>query len=170
MSGRVDTIKYGGVAEYATVPARLKKFRETHPRASISTKPTFLEDGSCVFIATIVSDLSDEASARATGSARYTASEIAKPKAFEKLETIATGRALSLLGFLNNGEIASSEEMLEFELHKENRVLEAIEAVKTAKNRSELVAIQASLPADDQKQLNEHIRTRIKELTSAVAN
>jgi hypothetical protein len=167
---RVDTIRYGSVAEYATVPARLKKFRETHPRASITTVPTFLDDGSCVFVATIISDLSDESSARATGSARYTATEISKSKAFEKLETIATGRALSLLGFLNNGDIASSEEMLEFEQHKENRVLEAVEAVKRAKDRSELMAIQASLPAEDQKQLNDHIRNRVKELTSAVTN
>lgn len=166
---KVSTIRYGSVAEYATVPARLKKFREDHPRASISTSPTFLDDGSCIFTATIVADQAEEASAKATGSARYTSSEISKAKAFEKLETIATGRALSLLGYLNNGDIASSEEMLEFEEYKENKVLDAIEAVKTAKDRSELMAIQASLPAEDQKQLNEHIRERVKELTHATA-
>lgn len=167
---KVSTINYGSVAEYATVPARLKKFREDNPRASVVPTPTLMSDGSMIIAVKIVKDKKQEDSAEATGSARYTAKELESKKAYEKLETIATGRALSLLGYLNNGEIASTEEMLEFEDYKENNVLQAIEAVKTAKTREDLMAIQASLPASDQKQLNEHIRDRVKELQHATAN
>ena len=63
-------------------------------------------------------------------------------KAFEKLETISVGRALSLLGYLNNGEIASSEEMEEFEDFKKRKVedqsKELINKLKSSKNLKEL--------------------------------
>lgn len=164
---KVKTIQYGSVAAYATVPARLKEFRERHPRASISTEPKFLDDGSCIFTATIISDLQDEYSARATGTARYSATEISKQKAFEKLETIATGRSLSLLGFLNNGDVASSEEMLEFEGHQQDKLETAIEQVKKAQKRDEFQAILDGLSAAQQKEVTPFIRTRMEELKNA---
>lgn len=164
---KVSTIKYGSVAEYATVPARLKTFREANPRASITPTPTLLDDGSMIITVRIVKDVAENGSAEATGSARYTAEELKRTKAYEKLETIATGRALSLLGYLNNGEIASSEEMEEFESYKEDRLLEAIEAVKQADSKAEIASIQASLQPSQQAQLNTHILERVKELQNA---
>lgn len=167
---KVNTIKYGSVAAYATVPARLMEFRNNNPRAQVTTEPMYQADGSLIFKAEIVSDLSDASSSRATGHARYDAKEAAQKKAFEKLETIATGRALALLGYLNNGDVATSEEMAEFEQYKLDRVEQAIDAVKIATSRQELAMIQASVPPSDQKELNGAIRERIKELSHAAAN
>jgi hypothetical protein len=109
--------------EYATVPQRLKEFREANPRALIETKPSFNEDGTVVFSARIVKDKADENSAEATG---HSWGKISGEKAFEKLETISTGRALSLLGYLSNGEIASGEEMEEYESYRDGLKAEAI--------------------------------------------
>src|ERR1044072_2785517 len=108
------SIKFGD-KDYSLVPERLKKMREENPRASIETEPTYNADGSVTFRATIIRDLADEHSARATGNARYTEIELKKPKAFEKLETVSVGRALANLGYLNDGQIATTEEMEEFE-------------------------------------------------------
>ena len=63
-------------------------------------------------------------------------------KDFEKLETVAVGRALALLGYLASGEIASSEEMEEFEDFKKQKVAdqskELIAKLKASKNLKEL--------------------------------
>lgn len=125
-----DSIKFGE-KDYALVPGRLLKFREANPRGKIKTTPKFNEDGSLEFQAYILKDKADENSADATGSAYYTAKEMQKAKAYEKLETISVGRALSLLGYLNDGQIASSEEMEEFEDYKNNQKMEAIESTIT---------------------------------------
>lgn len=115
-----DSIKFGD-KDYALVPARLKKFRETNPRASIKSEAKRFEDGSLEFVTVIVQDKSDEYSADADGHATYSADELKKAKAFEKLETISVGRALAKLGYLNDGQIATSEEMEEFEQYKEDK-------------------------------------------------
>lgn len=160
---KVDTIKYQG-KDYATVPARLKEFREKNPRADVQTVPKFLDDGSLIFQATIVTDRSDEASARATGTARYTANEVSKPKAFEKLETISVGRALAMLGYLNNGEVATTEEMQEFEQYQHDKLETAIAAIKSATKRDEFQAVMAGLNAEQQKQITPIIKERMAEL------
>lgn len=164
---KVETIQYQG-KNYATVPARLKEFREKHPRASIQTQHTFLEDGSLVFKAKIVQDQADEYSANATGTAHYTAKEIEKPKSFEKLETISIGRALAVLGYLNNGEVATSEEMAEFEQYKEDKLETAIETIKKATKRDEFQAVMSSLNAEQQKLITPVIKARMLELKKEV--
>lgn len=138
------TIMFGD-KEYALVPGRLKEMRESNPRASVETEQIFNPDNSITFKATIILDLSDEYSARATGSARYTENELKKPKAFEKLETVSVGRALSNLGWLNDGQIASTEEMLEFEEYKLNKVDEAINSLYAADTIDELKNVFMSL-------------------------
>jgi len=152
---KVQTTKIGGGADYAKVPARLKAFREIHPRAKVSTMSKYQEDGSCIFQATILSDKANEFSAEATGTARYSADEMKKPKSFEKLETISVGRALSLLGFMADGEIASSEEMEEFEDWKETKrqeqVDEAIENLQATKNLKELQKVWGELDGEIKK-------------------
>lgn len=163
---KVDTISYQG-KDYATVPARLKEFREKNPRAAISTEPRFLDDGSVVFRTQITQDRADEYSATATGTARYSATEVSKPKAFEKLETISIGRALAVLGYLNNGEVATSEEMEDFENYKLEKVEQAIEDIKKAEKRADFQAILSSLSADQQRQVTPVIKARMKELQNA---
>lgn len=141
---KLETISYQG-KDYATVPVRLKEFREIYPKASISTMPMYQEDGSLIFKAEIVQDRTDETSAVSTGHARYTAAEIQKVKAFEKLETISIGRALSVMGFLNNGEVASTEELEEFNAFKNNKVNKTVKAINECTKLEELKSLYMSL-------------------------
>lgn len=141
MVKQVKTMKVSG-GEYAKVATRLLAFRSDNPRASIKTSHIINPDGSTTFTTFILKDKADEYSADSTGSATYSANEMKRPKAFEKLETISVGRALSLLGYLNNGEIASTEEMEEFEDYQQQKqeqaVDAAIELLKQAKTIDEL--------------------------------
>ena len=136
----VKTKQIAGGVEYAGVADRLKEFRNENPRASIQTSHVKNEDGSVVFSTYILKDKSDEFSADATGTASYNAIEMKKAKAFEKLETISVGRALALLGYLNNGEVATSEEMEDFHAFQEEKLEEAIAELGKAKDIEALKA------------------------------
>lgn len=154
---KVQTINLKG-NEYATVPQRLLEFRNKHPRSSVTTHPTFQEDGTVVFSATIVKDKGDENSATATG---HSYGKLTSDKAFEKLETVATGRALALLGYLNNGQIATSEEMEEFEAYQFDQILTEINA---ADKREDFKAILERLNPEQKREVTPLINKRIKEL------
>lgn len=161
-----ESIKFGD-KDYALVPARLKKFREANPRASVDTEPTYNADGSITFKATIVQDRANEYSATATGNARYSADELKKAKAFEKLETISVGRALANIGYLNDGQIATTEEMEEYELYRAEKYADRIEAAKSV---DDLMAIFNAMNPDEKKQFTESLSVKKKELTHASAN
>jgi len=154
---KVATINLKG-NEYATVPQRLLEFRNSHPRSSVETKPDFQADGTLVFSATIVKDKSDPNSATATG---HSYGKLTGDKAFEKLETVATGRALALLGYLNNGQIATSEEMQEFE---EYRLQQVLDEIAKADKREQFQAILAKLTPSQKLEVTPIINQRIKEL------
>jgi hypothetical protein len=141
----VKTTKIQGGANYATVPDRLKEFRTENPRAKVETSHQFLEDGSLVFSCYILKDKSDENSADATGTAMYTPKDLQKAKSFEKLETVSVGRALSLLGYLNNGQVASTEEMTEFNQYQEDKLEEAIDHLRAAADIAALKDVFMSL-------------------------
>jgi hypothetical protein len=161
------SIKFGD-KDYALVPDRLKIFREENPRASIETSHELNVDGSIVFKATIVKDRSDPHSATATGTARYTEVELKKPKAFEKLETVSIGRSLANLGYLNDGQIATTEEMEEWEA---SQFGQALEDLKTAKTQTDFKAILSKAKTPEQKQeLTPLIQARIKEVASGTAS
>lgn len=148
---KIKTSVRFGDKDYALVPERLKAFRETNPRAGVTTEPQYQADGSLIFKAEIITDLSDDTSARATGHARYSVNELNKPKSFEKLETVATGRALAMLGYLNDGQVATSEEMEEFENYQaekhEQAILSASKALQDSKTIKDLAKSWNSLPA-----------------------
>lgn len=129
-----------GSKEYKLVPDRLKQFREENPRADIQSKPHWNEDGSCDFMTRITKDRSDPNSARGTGWAHYSAEEMKKPKAFEKLETISKGRALADIGYLNDGQVATTEELEEFYSYKQGKAEEAITLLESAESLEELRA------------------------------
>ena len=113
---KAETISLQG-KDYAKVAERIRVFREECPRGSITTEPKM--DGQMVlFKATVVKDRSRDTSAVATG---HAIGENKGQKAFEKIESIAVGRALAMLGYLASGEIASGEEMEEFISYKEER-------------------------------------------------
>lgn len=131
---------------YSKVKDRLKEFRQDCPHGSIVTTHTILTDR-ITFRAHIIKDKSDPASAEATGHA--TGKDDGSEKIFEKLETIAVGRALALLGYASDGEIASSEEMEQFLAEKQEKMQEAIfecmESIGNCENVDALKAYWVSL-------------------------
>lgn len=157
---KLNTVKVQG-GDYATVPTRLKAFRETHPKASVETEPTIQPDGQIMFKATIVADGSDPESPRATG---HSYGPNKGQKAFERLETVSVGRALSLLGYLNNGEVASTEELEDFYGFQFDQYEKRIDNAKDVK---ELVEIFKGMNSDAQKQFTEKLGAKRKELTDA---
>lgn len=142
---RAQTMNVSG-GTYAKVAERLKLFREDHPKSKQESGYETDVDGSIVFTVWLWKDKSElielmkagvidkdalRSSADANGNAR-SSRIVAKPgangttaavkeKEFEKLESIALGRALAMLGYLASGEIASSEEMEEFERFKHDQ-------------------------------------------------
>ncbi len=158
----VQTIKLKG-NDYATVPQRLKEFRENHPRALVETKPTITGDV-VVFEAKIVKDKSDPDSASATG---HSYGKLVGDKAFEKLETVSVGRALALLGYLNNGQIATSEELEEFEEYTLSQVKENI---NNSTSREDFKKILADLPPSLKREVTPLINARIEELKNGTKN
>lgn len=124
--------------DYAKVAERLKLFREDNPKSKTQTDHKYLEDGSVEFKAWLWKDkteyldlvksgVTDMATLLSTadsdGDAKGQATD---KKAFEKLQTIAVGRALANLGYLGSGEIASFEEMEEFNAYKDRQKADAI--------------------------------------------
>ncbi len=160
--------------DYAKVADRLKEFRQDNPRSKTATQYKILDDGTVIFKAYVWKDKTDfidilkvsgaEAamlSADADGTAK---SGDNGEKSFEKLETIAVGRALALLGYAGTGEIASSEEMEAFEAYKLEKLEAAIETIKTATKRDEFQKVMSSLNAEQQKQITPIIKERMAEL------
>lgn len=132
MNKRIDTIDLKG-NKYAQVSTRIKEFRESNPNGRISTTYEIIE-GQFIFTAEIYKnkdDSSPDASGHSYGKSDGT-------KQFEKLETIAIGRALATAGYMASGEIASSEEMEEFQSYKRDRIEEAIIKLKNCENLEDL--------------------------------
>lgn len=141
MTKKTQTIDLKGKA-YATVPARIKEFRQDCPNGLIETKPVIQADGQVIFSARILKDKANESSAEATG---HSIGKLAGDKAFEKLETIAIGRALAILGYLSSGDIASGEEMERFYEYRDQKKADAIQLMKGVKTLDELKQTYLSL-------------------------
>ncbi|MGH7238157.1 MAG: hypothetical protein ACREGF_06490 [Candidatus Saccharimonadales bacterium] len=156
---KVATIDLKG-KEYALVPERLKAFREANPRASVDTNPT-IQDGTVIFKAHIVMDKKNPDSPEATG---HSYGKFGSDKAFEKLETVAVGRALALLGYLNNGQIATTEDMTGFEDYRQEQYELAIAEIQSAIKKEEFTAILSKLSPDQKQDATPIINLRIKEL------
>lgn len=106
---KVKTIKVSGGGDYAKVAERLKEFHSQYKLGKIETDYKITESMLC-FKATITPDTKNP-ERFFTG---HSLGAIKGVKAFEKLETIAVGRALAFLGLLADGEIASADEMEEY--------------------------------------------------------
>ena len=152
MTKKVKTTKISGGTEYAKVADRLKEFREKCPRGKITNSFQKLDNGDFIFRAEIVSDLKDDSSPRADATSMMSASKMKNDKGFEKGQTVAVGRALAFLGYLASGEIASSEEMEEYEEFKaerfEEKVSQALELLEASKNIQELQKAWLSFPQE----------------------
>lgn len=147
---RAQTMQLSG-NEYAKVAERLKIFREENPKGKHESAYDVDVDGTIVFTVWLWKDKTDlldlmkagitdkdalRSSADANGTAKSNAPMVAdqnssqankvqKTKDFEKLESVALGRALANLGYLASGEIASSEEMEAFAEFKQHQAEEA---------------------------------------------
>ena len=147
------TIQLQGKA-YAQVKDRLQEFRTANPNGLIETSPTIQPDGQILFKARILKDKSDTTSAEATG---HALGENKGQKAFEKLETIAVGRALALLGYASDGEIASSDEMEEFMEYRRTKfeamIFDAKEKIESCTFLDELKKVWAGLPVEAKNEL-----------------
>lgn len=135
--------------QYAQVKDRLQEFRSANPNGLIETTPTIQPDGQILFKARILKDKGDATSGEASG---HALGKNTGDKAFEKLETIAVGRALALLGYASDGEIASSEEMEDFEAYRKTKreevILAATEKLEECKSLDELKTAWAALPVE----------------------
>ena len=160
---KVKTTTIGGGVEYAKVSERLKVFRSENPRAFIETTPIPQESGMMMFKTRIVKDKADEFSGEATGHALQTKSGT---KDFEKLETISVGRALALIGYAPDGEIASSEEMEEFEDWKQQKLQEEIEdftnQLNATKSLDELKKVWGTITNGNVKQALDELKNNLK--------
>lgn len=111
---------------HAKVKDRLNAFWEANPRGKIETSQIKEEDQR-IFKTLIIADKSDPYSREATG---HSYGSVGDEKAFEKLETISVGRALALLGYSTDGEIASSEEMEEFKTYQDEKAFDIIKDIQ----------------------------------------
>lgn len=164
----VATIKLQG-KDYAQVKDRLMEFREKNPNGFIETTPTIQENGQILFKARVLKDKSDPNSAEATG---HSLGVSKNNKDFEKLETIAVGRALALLGYASSGEVASSEEMEEFykfqSEKREARIEEYSDKIKKAKDLRTLQRVWASIDGSIRSELVGLKDTQKKKLSENV--
>jgi len=141
---------------YAQVKDRLQEFRQQNPNGLIETAPTIQPDGQILFKARILKDKADTSSAEASG---HALGPNKGDKAFEKLETIAVGRALALLGYATDGEIASSEEMEEFLEHRgqvmQTKLEEWTAKLEAVGDMDALKKVWADMPLEFKKALEE---------------
>lgn len=163
MAGRIKTVKIGGGIDYAKVADRIKIFWEENPNGKIDTEREDISENKVRFIARIwrdskvILDLAtvgtDINIVKLTANAMASADATKKgDKENEKLETVAVGRALAMLGYLASGEVASREEMEQFEAYKANlfqdEINKTIEEMKKAKTIDELRKFYVSLSAE----------------------
>lgn len=139
---KASTINLSG-SDYAKVAERLRLFRTDWPKSKTETHYEYDidQDGGKQIIFTVwiwkdkadyidvLKEVKDAEIARGSSDANGTARGPvgAKQKDFEKLESIALGRALAMLGYLASGEIASFEEMEEFHKFRDQQQAEAVE-------------------------------------------
>lgn len=163
MAGRIKTVKIGGGIDYAKVADRIKIFWEENPNGKIDTEREDISENKVRFIARIwrdskvILDLAtvgtDINIVKLTANATASADAAKKgDKENEKLETVAVGRALAMLGYLASGEVASREEMEQFEAYKadlfKDEIDKTIEKMKKAKTIDELRKLYVSLSAE----------------------
>ena len=163
MARRIKTVKIGGGIDYAKVADRIKIFWEENPNGKIDTEREDISENKVRFIARIwrdskvILDLAtvgtDINIVKLTANAMASADAAKKgDKENEKLETVAVGRALAMLGYLASGEVASREEMEQFEAYKadlfQDEIDKTIKKMKKAKTIDKLRKLYVSLSAE----------------------
>lgn len=181
---QIKTGAIRGGAQYAFVKDRLKQFREDFPKGKTESDfyPDPKDPSITVFKCWVWKDKTDlieimksgttdkeilRSSADADGAAKSKVG--VKEKDFEKLQTIALGRALAMLGYLGSGEIASFEEMEEYDDWKNQQLQEytdsQLELINKAKTLDELKSIWMANEHKEVKELQEAKDKKKAELT-----
>lgn len=139
MADKVQTKRMGNF-DMASAGDRIKAFWEMYPGGKIETvsERKESEENKLIYTTYIWKNKKDYldlakipgldkdvvlSSADVNAAAKQGDDKVAK-KDYEKLETISVGRALALLGFLKDGQVASSEEMEEFNEYKMTKLEE----------------------------------------------
>lgn len=105
--------------KYAQVSERIKEIHTQYKNVSITTDVQWIGDKGGVQVKATV-HIADDWAKTFTG---HSFGMYKTNKDFEKLETIAVGRALAFAGFLADWEVASYEEMEDFIPKKENETI-----------------------------------------------
>lgn len=105
-NNKLPTIDLQG-KQYVQVKDRIKYFRENFKDYSIVTEPKSTE-GSVMFCAKIVNS-NDKIVSTA-----HSYGKLSQAKAFEKLESVAIGRALAIFGIGIDDSVASADEIADF--------------------------------------------------------
>jgi len=122
MTRRTETIDIGKGIQYAKVAARLAAFHEDNGTCDVKTSCKFKE-GFALFSVSLTTK-------KGTFSGHSMGKVSTALKAFEKLETIAVGRALAFAGYLSSGAIASQDEMEESDESTDGITLAAFNELK----------------------------------------
>lgn len=146
--------------DYAKVADRMRLFREDNAKATVETSFQQLQDGQMVLRAIITKDDGASSTGQAMG-------KLSGAKAFEKLESIAVGRALAFLGYMASGEIASSEEMEEFIEYQNSKKEDAEVLLRQCENFEDLkktfLSLGRGLMADnDLIDLKDELKTKLQ--------
>lgn len=164
MEKKLKTIDLNG-KKYVQVPERVRAIHENEDDFDITTSYSVTESGNIVFSATITIRKVKKIQVF-TG---HSFGKVGGVKAFEKLETIAVGRALAFAGYHADGEIASAEEMQDFAEGVDKEALaDAIRQISESKNVTAMRKTFKDLPKELQqnKEVIEAGKKRKKELTT----
>jgi hypothetical protein len=159
MANKLKTIKVSGGGDYAKVAERLKEFHKTYKNGNIET--SYLATESMISFKAIIKPDVEKPTRFFTG---HSLGKISGVKAFEKLETIAVGRALAFLGLLADGDIASADEMEEYE--EELHIVDnskAIEKLNKCKTIAELTQTWNKLSQNERNDKKvESVKNKLK--------
>lgn len=165
MGKKIKTISLSG-KQYAQVAERLRAIHENHKDFDIVTNFTVTDGGAVAFTATLtIRDKAKENPVTYTG---HSYGKAGASKAFEKLETIAVGRALAFAGYHADGEIASADEMQDHQSDIDQEALaDAVMEIMDAKSVEDLEAVYKKLAPDlkKSKDVIEAGKKRKKQLT-----
>ena len=107
---KMQTIKLQG-KDYSPVKERVKAFHNEYSNGKIITEWGTAFEGENNAIIYFKANVTPDVKNSDRSFTGHSLGKIANEKAFEKLETIAVGRALANAGFLSDGDIASADEM-----------------------------------------------------------
>lgn len=154
---------------YVQVAERIRAIhQERKDGFDIVTSYVVTDAGNIVFTATLSVDAKN-GGGRIRTFTGHALGKLGGAKAFEKLETVAVGRALAFAGYHGDGDIASADEMETFEKEIDYEKIEAAQiALEDAKTIDQLAEVYKKMPKEikGNKAIIEYKDKRKKELST----